>query len=140
MRRSSEGRSREASPPWPARLAVAHGVFYILTGVWPLVSLSTFELVTGPKTDDWLVQTVGALILAVGLVLLAAGLRGRVPTEVALLGAASALAFAFVDVRFVAEGRISTVYLLDAAAEVALACAWAALALLPRTSRRGSPI
>jgi hypothetical protein len=51
-------------------VALAQGAYYLLTGVWPLLSLRTFELVTGPKTDDWLVRTVGVLVLAVVLAVL----------------------------------------------------------------------
>ena len=44
----------------PVRTALTvQGLFYVVTGLWPLVSLSTFEFVTGPKTDDWLVHMVG---------------------------------------------------------------------------------
>jgi len=43
-------------------LAIGQGLCYPLTGLWPLVSLRSFEKVTGPKADDWLVKTVGALI------------------------------------------------------------------------------
>ena len=35
-------------------------------GVGPLLSSRTFQAVTGPKRDVWLVQTVGALIGVVG--------------------------------------------------------------------------
>jgi hypothetical protein len=49
------------------------GLYFLLTGVWPLVSVETFQLVTGRKTDHlqspnpseadhWLVMTVGALV------------------------------------------------------------------------------
>jgi len=32
-------------------------------GVWPLVSLRTFEGVTRPKVDSWLVKSVGVWFL-----------------------------------------------------------------------------
>lgn len=47
-------------------LALAQGAFYLATGIWPLVSMRTFERVTGPKTDKWLVKTAGVLITAIG--------------------------------------------------------------------------
>ena len=53
--------------------------------------IRTFEAVTGPKTDLWLVKTVGVLVAVIGAVLATAGLRGRVPPELALLGAGGAL-------------------------------------------------
>ena len=111
-------------------VAVAQGAYYVLTGVWPLVSLRTFEAVTGPKAERWLVQTVGALVAVIGAVLLRAGLRGaadaRAHPEVPLLATGSAAALAAVDVVYVARGRIPPVYLADAAVELALLVAWAA--------------
>jgi len=32
-------------------LCLIQGVYYLLTGLWPLVSIETFQMVTGPKTD-----------------------------------------------------------------------------------------
>ena len=49
-------------PAWLAGLLWFQGGYYLIMGAWPLVSLETFEMVTGPKTDHWLVQTVGALV------------------------------------------------------------------------------
>jgi hypothetical protein len=57
------------------------GVYYLVTGVWPLVSMDTFLRVTGPKTDLWLVNTVGALIAVIALALLVAAWRRRATAE-----------------------------------------------------------
>ncbi|AUX48764.1 hypothetical protein SOCE26_103050 [Sorangium cellulosum] len=109
----------------PARhVALVQGIFYVATGVWPLVSLRTFEAVTGPKTDKWLVKTVGALIGVVGAALLAEARRPTVSPAGKLVGAGSALALAAVDVVYTSRGRISKVYLLDAAVELGIAGAW----------------
>ena len=109
------------------RLALGQGAFYVATGVWPLTSIRTFEAVTGPKVDRWLVKTVGALVTVIGGVLMAAGSRRRVTPEIALLAAGSAVALASIDAIYVAKGRISPVYLLDAAVELPLAVAWGLL-------------
>lgn len=106
-------------------LALAQGVFYAATGVWPLVHMRSFEAVTGPKADRWLVRTVGGLIGVIGGALLAAGRRGRVTPEIRALGAGSAAVLAAIDITYVALRRIPPVYLLDAAAELALVAAWA---------------
>jgi hypothetical protein len=47
-----------------------------LTGICPLISIDTFQKVTRPKTDLWLVKTVGSLIASIGLVIVLAGLLG----------------------------------------------------------------
>ena len=37
-------------------MLAAQGALYVVTGVWPLLHMASFEAVTGPKTDDWLVR------------------------------------------------------------------------------------
>ncbi|HZO95001.1 MAG TPA: hypothetical protein VFB22_14750 [Candidatus Baltobacteraceae bacterium] len=100
--------------------------YYAATAAWPLLDMRSFERVTGPKTDRWLVDTVAALILADALAL-AVGTRARRPSaETLVLAVADALAFIAVDVVFVAKRRIAPIYLADAAAELSLLLALAA--------------
>ena len=91
----------------------------MLTGVWPVVSMGTFEAVTGPKVDDWLVRMVGLLATVIGTVLLVALRAGRVTRDVLLLAGGAAASFAAIDLRYGLSGRISPIYLADAAAEIA---------------------
>lgn len=103
------------------RLTVmGQGIYYLLTGLWPLVSMRTFELITGPKVDRWLVRMVGLLAATIGLALFRAARARRITPEIGLLAAGSALSFWIIDVVYVALGRISPVYLLDAAVELLL--------------------
>ncbi len=104
---------------------MGQGAFWLATGLWPLVHYRSFEKVTGPKRDDWLVKTIGGLIAVVGATLLSAGWRGKVTREIQLLGLASAAALSTADVLFVRRGRISRVYLLDVLAEAPFVAAWA---------------
>jgi hypothetical protein len=108
-----------------AAVALAQGAYYAGTGVWPLLSMRSFERVTGPKRDHWLVKTVGVLVTTIGVTLIHAGRRGRVPPDVALLAALGAGALATIDVVYAGRRRISPVYLLDAVPEVLLASWWA---------------
>lgn len=105
-------------------IAVTQGAFYIATGLWPIVSMRTFLMVTGPKTDLWLVKTVGALIAVIGAALLCGGLDGNVSNGLVLLGSVSAAALGIVDVNYVTKGVISKIYLLDAAAEAVIVLMW----------------
>lgn len=107
------------------KLAIAHGIFDVVTGVWPIVSLGTFEAVTGPKLEGWLVKTVGSLIGVVGAGIGSAGHRGRVTKEVAGLAIGSSLALAAIDLWYAGvRRRIAPIYLVDAAVEVGWAIAW----------------
>jgi hypothetical protein len=106
-------------------VASLQAAFYVGTGVWPLLDRRSFERVTGPKTDFWLAQTVGLTLAAIGIGLAQAvsGQRG-VPPELRTVAATTAAGLALVDLAFVGRGRISKIYLADAAAEVALVAAW----------------
>lgn len=112
-------RSRTAS-----LLAWGQGIFYVLTGLWPILHLSSFEAVTGPKTDDWLVKTVGVLVAVIGVVILSAARRDRITGEIVLLAAGSALGLTAIDLVYALSGVISPIYLLDAAVEIGIAAAW----------------
>jgi hypothetical protein len=105
--------------------AYTQAAFYVVTGVWPLLDMRTFQAVTGPKTDHWLVKTVGACVAVVGGVVGLAASRNRVTPEIALLAAGTAAALTGIDVVYVAKGRISPIYLLDAVGESALIAMWA---------------
>src|SRR5437588_8245419 len=88
-------------------LCVVQGLYYLGTGIWPLVSIDTFQMVTGRKTDHlvtgreadhWLVMAVGVLVTAVALTLLVAAWRRRTSAEVAVLALASAAGLTAIDV------------------------------------------
>ncbi len=105
-------------------LLIVGGAYYLITGIWPLVSMRTFEAVTGPKRDHWLVKTVGVLAGVIGAVLLLAGTRGAVYLEIALLAVGAAVGFCIIDVIFVSQRRIPRIYLLDALAEALFLALW----------------
>jgi hypothetical protein len=89
--------------------------------------MPSFEAVTGPKVDDWLVHMVGLLAAAVALPLGVAALQDRVrEPAVVVLAVASALAFAGIDLWYGLNGRISPIYLADAAVQLCLVAGIAA--------------
>jgi hypothetical protein len=118
--RRANARRRRAASRLVVAVALAQGGYFALTGLWPLVGIRTFERVTGPKVDRWLIQTVGVLVLAVGASLGLAGARRRVTPELALLAASSAAGLAAIDAVYVARRRIAPIYLLDALPEAVL--------------------
>jgi hypothetical protein len=91
------------------------GIYYAVTGIWPLFHLRSFEMVTGPKVDKWLVKVVGLLAFSSGLVFLYSALmREVIPIEVILLAALNILSFMLMDIWYVFRKIISPVYLADA--------------------------
>lgn len=115
-------------------MAVGQGAFWIVSGVWPILHMRSFEAVTGPKVDRWLVKTVGGLISSIGGVLLMDGLDGRAGKSTRRLAVASAAVLTGIDVWYASRGRISKVYLLDAAVESGIIMGW--LLTRGRTKKR----
>jgi hypothetical protein len=109
------------------RLVVAaQAAYYLASGLWAVLHRRSFEAVTGPKADYWLVRVVGGLAAAIGAGL-AVGARRREPAaETVTLAAASAAAFGLADALYAGTGRIRPVYLLDLGIEAAVLLALAA--------------
>ena len=114
-------------------LSRAHGLFNVVTGLWPVVHMGSFEAVSGPKVDHWLVRTVGGLMAANGLAQLTA--RGAEQRLSAQVGLGTSAVLAAVDVRYGATGRISRIYLLDAVVQLAWVVAWT-MTLRPAAASR----
>jgi hypothetical protein len=121
------------------RLAATQGVYYLTTGAWSLLHYPSFEVITGPKREDWLVKTVGALLAAEGAILIGAAVR-RAPlsVEAILMAAATAGVLGGSDAIYAGRGRIGPAYWGDAVAEAALLLGWARVLRSRRSSRRGS--
>ena len=103
-------------------LARAHGCFNVLSGAWPLLHMPSFEYVFGPKSDLWLVRTVAGLLVANGITQLTA--RTDRSTTARTVGVGTAATLAAIDLAYAPSGRISRMYLLDAAVELAWIAVW----------------
>jgi hypothetical protein len=108
-------------------LLIAQGVYYLVSGVWPLIHRRSFEAVTGRKTDFWLVRTVGSLVAVVGAVLAIGARHDEPPAEIPLLAVGTALSLGAVDTVYAAKGRIARIYLADALIEAGLVGAFASV-------------
>lgn len=124
--------------PWNI-VAQCQAVYYIVTGVWPLVHIKSFLKVTGPKTDLWLVKTVGVLVTVIGVVLGMGGAQRSARKEMAVLAVSSAAALTAIDVYYVARRRIAPIYLLDAAGEIGLIIGWLASGRTQHSAEEQTP-
>lgn len=105
-------------------VALVQGLYFLVTGIWPILEIDSFMKVTGPKTDLWLVKTVGVALAAVGAALAVAGFQGELTPATVTLALASALGLGGVESWYVARRVISPVYLADALVELALVVWW----------------
>jgi hypothetical protein len=106
-------------------LCWGQGFYFLVTALWPLFSMSTFEMVTGPKTDDWLVKTVAVLILVSSAVLLRAAVSNKASIDTLIIGAGTSVALLHIDLVYVQKAVISKIYLADAVAELICLGLWA---------------
>ena len=109
---------------WMMLVGVVQGIYFLVTGIWPILHIRSFQAVTGPKTDRWLVKTVGALVAVIGAVLLQASWRGQLTTQLVCLAIACAAALALVDINYALRRVISKIYLLDAIVQIILIAGW----------------
>jgi hypothetical protein len=119
-------------------LAWLQGVYFLITGLWPLLHMPSFVAVTGPKVDLWLVKTVGVLIVVIGAVILLGARRRAIGPEVTLLAVGSAASLAGVDLVYALSDRIWDVYLLDALAEIGLIVLWGIAWMRRRSASRSA--
>lgn len=106
-------------------LAWFQGIYYAVAGIWPILHIDSFMMVTGPKTD----------ILAGAHSVASAGGRGRsslpggvstqrLTLEMIVLAVGAALALTAIELVYTWRGVISMVYLLNAAIETPLIAGW----------------
>jgi hypothetical protein len=129
-------RSAFLRSPLTGRIAWFQGGYYLVSGIWPLLSPGTFQAVTGVKLDFWLARTVGLLLAACGAVLLLAARGGRVTRELGLLAALQAAILAGVDLHCVTQPRTTPAYLLDAFLEAGIVAGWLLVWSRERVHRR----
>ncbi len=110
----------------PSTLAIARaqGIFNILGGAWPLVSLRSFEFIYGKKRDVFLQKTVGALLLSIGVVEVLADDTSPVLATVRRLGLSTAATLLAIDLVYIPRGEMRKTYIQDALCELGWIAAW----------------
>ncbi|TDD68907.1 hypothetical protein E1262_14265 [Jiangella aurantiaca] len=106
-------------------LARAQGAFNLVGGLWPIMSVRSFEAVFGPKTDRWLEYTVAGLLMAVGVAQLTTPDDDAALRVAERVGVGTAATLLAIDLVYVPAGRLRWTYLLDATAEAGWITAWA---------------
>jgi hypothetical protein len=118
---------------WTAQaVLIVQGAYYTLTGLWPIVDIESFQSVTGPKTDLWMLRTLGLLLAIVGSVLLFSTRHGKPPLEIVVLALAMATALLLVDFIVVFSRTVPLRYLFDAVMQAGLIFWWTRAAKAPK--------
>ena len=123
-----------------ARVPQLHALYFGIGGLWSVVGKRSFQAISGPKVDYWLVRTVGGLLTVVGAVIAMADVRGRITPEIRWLAIGTSAVLTVIDVVYTARNRIRWVYLLDAVANVVLIGGWLALRSGRQAGARQGPV
>lgn len=105
-------------------MATIQGAYFFITGIWPIVDIKSFQLVTGPKTDLWLVKMVGLLTVAISLLLFVIAKRRLITTESIVLILGSSISYLSIDVYYSLNRVISYIYLADAVLQLIIILIW----------------
>jgi hypothetical protein len=111
-------------------LAITQGIYYLLSGMWPFINFNSFEAITGPKADVWLVKTVGVLIITIGITLLTG--RNNISFSLIVLATLTAAGMAAIEINYVLSGTISFIYLGDAILEIFFIIGWISSLIINR--------
>ena len=109
-------------------LLIVHGLYLLIGGGWPLVHWKSFEAVTGPKLDEFLVHTVALLLILVGNILLGQR-RTAVERSAVQLAMGTSLILGTVAIVSAAGGWVWKVYFIDGTIHLLFVLAWAFLLL-----------
>lgn len=122
------------SPKFYKSLSLVQGMYFTVTGIWPLLHYRSFEYVSGSKTDDWLVKTIGILIFIIGVTVLLNGRNKPSIKSILFPALSSAIGLGFISAYYSLNGTISKIYLVDAVVEGLLSLCWLLLILRLRSS------
>jgi hypothetical protein len=109
-------------------LVIIQGSYYMITALWPLIHIESYMSFVGPISDIWLAKTVGTMVIAISATMFFHLSLKTDHRPLILLGLASSLAFAYTDTYYTFTGTLSSIYLLDAAAETLFMISWIILA------------
>ena len=103
---------------------LTQATYYLVTGPWPVAHFRSFERITGPKPDRFVVESAGMLFAASGCALAVGASSGGRDRAARVLSVAVPLLSAVVTLRH--RPQLRAVYLVDAVTQCGLAV-WAAV-------------
>ncbi|WP_312508470.1 hypothetical protein [Chryseobacterium culicis] len=103
---------------------IVQGLYFIITGIWPIVHIESFMQITGYKTDIWLVKTVGLLILPYSILCFYTVINTKRNAAIAIVNIMCCLGLAWIDLYYYLKDTISWVYLIDCALEMIFSAYW----------------
>jgi len=101
------------------------GLYFFLTAVWPLLHIESFQLVTGFKTDIWLVDTVAFLLIPYAFICFSVAFKFLIVSKpIILTMILMGISLAFVELIYFLNGTIKWVYGTDAVLQLIFVIWW----------------
>ena len=100
------------------------GVYTFVTALWALIDVDSFMKVTGPKHDVWLLKTVSALLLALGIGMITEAIVRSYSLPLLILILTSSIGLAIIDFYYSGKEVIWDIYKLDGAAQICFIVLW----------------
>jgi hypothetical protein len=116
------------------------GIYYFVTGIWPILHIESFLWVTGPKEEVWLVKIFGLIIAIIGLALYLASRNRPINWTVLILALMSASGFIIAEFYYVVNQIIPPIYMADAIAQLVLLICWVIALIMLRSRTRGEEL
>ena len=120
-------------------LALAHGIYFVLGGAWPLVDMRSFEFVTGPKADPVQVRAIAGISLFLGAALLWCVHRGVVESPMRLVVAGASSTHAIMLFNNTGPGGIEWAILAQGSAHAIFTLSWVIILLTADSPYRPRP-
>ena len=99
------------------------GMYIFLTALWALVDIKSFMIITGPKTDIWLVKTVAVSLISISLFFILSSAKSEDPA-VSFTAFAFSFGFAYIDFFYSLNRTIRWVYAIDGVIETLFGLLW----------------
>jgi hypothetical protein len=105
-------------------LLLSQGFYTFATAVWALIDIESFMVVTGPKTDIWLVKTVSVVLVPIGVSLILPAFFPSTFWQPFVIGALSAVGLAMIDFYYSSNDIISDIYFWDGILQCLFLLCW----------------
>lgn len=100
------------------------GLYTLLTAAWAIIDIDSFMKLTGPKTDIWLVKTVAAVLVSIGLFFLTCIFVRSSVVPMAVLAITSSLGLICIDFYYSSKKIISSIYQADGILQIIFVICW----------------
>ena len=97
--------------------------YQLLTAIWPLMDMDSFMLVTGYKTDQWLVKTVALLLICLNATAFYCLLNNKIPVVIIVQQIAMSVAL-ISNTYYSIKDVIPDIYLLDVPVQICSIILW----------------